>query len=132
MFVVSLPVIFINAPTTATKSTVELWSTNDVTGVTLYCLGMLVETSADLQKFNWKDNPDNNGRWCEFGESYNTISQAYRSIPAKQLRFIQVVQYVSHIGIVMIRTMCITCSPSIFPAQHLSLTAIYIIYSLSS
>ena len=70
VLVVSLPVVFVNAPSTAGHPAVALWSRwTDEAGVAVWAVGMLAEVAADTQKFNWKDNPDNRGRWCQFGET---------------------------------------------------------------
>jgi steroid 5-alpha reductase family enzyme len=40
----------------------------DIAGAILFTMGLICEGSADLQKFNFRDNPMNNGRWCDFGK----------------------------------------------------------------
>ncbi|XP_074646496.1 uncharacterized protein LOC141902590 [Tubulanus polymorphus] len=65
LFIVSLPVIFINAPRSAAVH--PNLSSFDVIGICLYVAGVLIEIFADMQKFNFKDNPANSGIWCDYG-----------------------------------------------------------------
>lgn len=65
MFVVSLPVIFVNAP--ASSNRFDYVTPQDIVGFILFGLGLLVETFADIQKFNFRNNPDNRGKWCDKG-----------------------------------------------------------------
>jgi len=64
VFTVSLPVIFINAPSSAVFND---WTAWDITGGVLFVLGLLVETVADIQKFNFRNDPANRGKWCDVG-----------------------------------------------------------------
>ena len=80
MFSVSLPVIFINAPASATHLNPTLCSVNvtpdcqdsftviDIIGAVFFVIGLLIETVADFQKFFFKDNPENRGKWCYVGK----------------------------------------------------------------
>ena len=67
VFTVSLPVIFINAPSTATKA-VSLFTVQDIVGLVIWVIGMFFETLGDFQKFYWRSKPDSRGKWCKFGE----------------------------------------------------------------
>jgi len=79
VFTVSLPVIFINAPASATYLNPTLCSVNvtdncdnsftvmDIVGAVFFALGLIIETVADFQKFFFKDNPENRGKWCSVG-----------------------------------------------------------------
>ena len=66
MFTVSLPVIFINAPLSALKT--DAFLAQDIIGLILIIVGILLETFADMQKFNFRDNPANKGKWCTYGK----------------------------------------------------------------
>jgi len=78
VYSVSLPFIFINAPASATRSNlpelVNLTSvTNsftvlDIIGSVGFVLGLLIETVADFQKFFFRNNPENKGKWCAIGK----------------------------------------------------------------
>ncbi|XP_059165380.1 uncharacterized protein LOC131947973 isoform X1 [Physella acuta] len=65
VFVVSLPVIFVNAPAIASRF--DYVTPQDIVGFILFGLGLVVETFADIQKFNFRNNPDNRGKWCDTG-----------------------------------------------------------------
>lgn len=65
VFTVSLPVIFINAPRSADRY--DYVTPQDIVGFVLFGLGLLAETAADIQKFNFRNNPANKGNWCDTG-----------------------------------------------------------------
>ncbi|KAL8564607.1 hypothetical protein ACOMHN_032163 [Nucella lapillus] len=65
VFTVSLPVIFVNAPASADLA--ESFSPQDGVGIALFVGGLLSETVADLQKFSFRNNPANKGKWCNRG-----------------------------------------------------------------
>ncbi|XP_050397958.1 uncharacterized protein LOC126815898 [Patella vulgata] len=65
VFTVSLPVIFVNAPASALRNT--NFTPQDGVGIALFIIGLLSETVADIQKFNFRNNPDNKGKWCAVG-----------------------------------------------------------------
>ena len=84
MFVVSLPVIFVNAPTTPDKPNSEEVGVLDVFGTLTFIVGFVLEVVADAQRFVFRDNPSNNKKWCNVGtlaniggESYICISPIY-------------------------------------------------------
>lgn len=65
VFTVSLPVIFINAPASAERT--DYFTAQDVVGIVLFVMGLLTETIADQQKFSFRNNPANKGKWCATG-----------------------------------------------------------------
>merc|ERR1711970_84816 len=68
VFTVSLPVIFTNAPDS--DITPAPWSTvtpMDIVGSVLFAVGLICETVSDQQKFAFRNNPSNRGRWCNVG-----------------------------------------------------------------
>ncbi|XP_071089815.1 uncharacterized protein [Haliotis cracherodii] len=65
VFTVSLPVIFINAPASALKSTSI--TPQDIVGIVFFAIGLFSETFADFQKFGFRNNPINKGKWCDKG-----------------------------------------------------------------
>ncbi|CAL1544863.1 unnamed protein product [Lymnaea stagnalis] len=65
VFTVSLPVIFVNAPASAVKS--DYITPQDIIGFILFGIGLLTETVADLQKFSFRNDPANKGKWCNTG-----------------------------------------------------------------
>lgn len=58
-----LPVIFCNSPL-APEGSVGLLET---VGTTVLVFGLLFETVADYQKFTFRQNPRNEGKWCDVG-----------------------------------------------------------------
>jgi steroid 5-alpha reductase family enzyme len=38
-----------------------------VLGLTVSCIGLIIETIADYQKFNFKNDPNNQGKWIQSG-----------------------------------------------------------------
>jgi len=66
VFTVSLPVMFVNAPSSAAPA-YDSWTVMDVAGLAMFGLGLLVEAVADIQKFNFRNDPANRGRWCAVG-----------------------------------------------------------------
>ena len=66
VFTVSLPVMFINSARLANVS--ESLTAWDIVGGIFFLIGFLIETIADFQKFFFKENPLNKGRWCDTGK----------------------------------------------------------------
>lgn len=68
VFTVSLPVIFVNAPDSANYLTPSgAWTPQDIIGAILFVIGLLIETFADFQKFGFRNDPANKGKWCDKG-----------------------------------------------------------------
>jgi steroid 5-alpha reductase family enzyme len=66
VFTVSLPVIFVNSPASADRATD--FTPQDGVGIALFVIGLLSETFADFQKFGFRNNPANKGKWCNTGK----------------------------------------------------------------
>jgi len=63
VFTVSLTVILINSPVDPNKDFLPL----DIVGTVIFILGFLLESVADMQKFNFRQNKANKNRWCDVG-----------------------------------------------------------------
>jgi len=65
VFTVSLPVIFVNTPQSSVVS--NQITAMDIIGISMFVIGLLSETVSDQQKFSFRNNPENRGKWCQVG-----------------------------------------------------------------
>ena len=63
IFTVSLPFIFINSPISSQRDI----GAADIVGAIVFVLGLLCETIADAHKFMFRNNPQNDGKFCSVG-----------------------------------------------------------------
>ena len=68
VFTVSLPVIFVNAPSSYTcYAESSDFTAMDIIGSVLFSIGLICETVSDQQKFVFRNNQENRGKWCQVG-----------------------------------------------------------------
>jgi len=74
VLVVSLPIIVINAPHNSIKAGApKTMTTLDTVGCCVFIFGFIIETFADLQKYAFRSEETNKGKWCDDGKSKNAI-----------------------------------------------------------
>ncbi|GFP86236.1 hypothetical protein PHJA_000767400 [Phtheirospermum japonicum] len=62
VWTVSLPVTVVNASDRDPSIRAE-----DIIGWVMWALGLFIEATADQQKLNFKNSPENRGKWCDVG-----------------------------------------------------------------
>ena len=82
MFVVSLPVIFVNAPTSPDKPHSDEFTVLDIVGTVTFVVGFVLEVIADVQRFLFRDNPSNENKWCMSG-TLHVVSYDYYDVFAQ-------------------------------------------------
>ncbi|CAM1311503.1 Uncharacterised protein g5712 [Pycnogonum litorale] len=66
-FTVSLPVIFVNSPLKDSEEFPAAMNALDIIGTIFFSVGFLIESVADIQKYNFKMDSANRGQWCDVG-----------------------------------------------------------------
>ena len=67
VWTVSLPVTVLNSPNVLKFSQPDFNTGCDVAGVILWSIGFIIESISDVQKYRFRNNPDNKGKVCDVG-----------------------------------------------------------------
>lgn len=63
VFIVSSPITLLNSQCCNDV----ILNIRDIFGISLFFIGFVIESISDIQKYNFRNNPDNNGKFCNKG-----------------------------------------------------------------
>lgn len=67
VWTVSLPVTILNSPAVTQWGQPKFGTGCDIAGVILYCIGLIMESVSDIQKYNFREEHQNDGAVCDTG-----------------------------------------------------------------
>ncbi|KAL9609365.1 MAG: hypothetical protein Q9167_005855 [Letrouitia subvulpina] len=67
VWTVSLPVTILNSPNVTKFNQPDFGTGRDVAGVILFAIGFVLESVSDVQKYQFRSNPENKGKVCDVG-----------------------------------------------------------------
>ncbi|KAL9006198.1 MAG: hypothetical protein Q9188_001077 [Gyalolechia gomerana] len=67
VWTVSLPVTILNAPNVTRFNQPDFGTGRDIAGVILFAIGFILESLSDIQKYRFRSDPANKGRFCDVG-----------------------------------------------------------------
>ena len=67
VWTVSLPVTLLNSPNVTRFDQPHFGTGRDIAGVILFAIGFFMETISDIQKYQFRSNPENKGKVCDVG-----------------------------------------------------------------
>lgn len=67
VWTVSLPVTILNSPNVTKFDQPAFGTGRDIAGVLLFAIGFILESVSDIQKYQFRSNPENKGKVCDIG-----------------------------------------------------------------
>ncbi|KAL9044792.1 MAG: hypothetical protein Q9214_002098 [Letrouitia sp. 1 TL-2023] len=67
VWTVSLPVTILNSPNVTKFNQPNFGTGRDIAGVILFAIGFVLESVSDVQKYQFRNNPENKGKVCDVG-----------------------------------------------------------------
>jgi steroid 5-alpha reductase family enzyme len=67
VWIVSFPVTILNSPNVIKFNQPRFGTGCDIAGIIMFAIGMIMESVSDVQKYTFRSNPANKGKFCNVG-----------------------------------------------------------------